>query len=146
MSRLLSQVEYKQMTSYKIYAKNHTQLQTSMKLKLLNSVEEAFGERYWRLKDGTRKAIEFMCQSGAKRGFLNAKDHHLAKRYRISDKTIRNVLKILREAEIILTVYRRAKTQNGRSAPIHLFIHHPYFSHWEELLGLSGFEREDEKD
>ncbi len=136
VSKLVSTEEFKKMISYKVYAENHEQ-QQSMKLNLLKAVEKAYGERYWRLKKGTRDAIDMMCWFASERGFVFAKDDYFAVRYDVSDKTIRNVAKKLREAGVLFTVYRRSSTQNGRSAPVHLFVDHPYFSHWEEQLELS---------
>ncbi|WP_159434235.1 hypothetical protein [Domibacillus mangrovi] len=54
------------------------------------------------------------------------------------DKTIRNVTKKLREAGVLYTVYRRSSTQNGRSTPVQLFVDHPYYFYWEELLDLGS--------
>ncbi|OKL35282.1 hypothetical protein [Domibacillus mangrovi] len=136
ISKLVSNKEFKQMMSRKVYAENHEQ-QQSMKSTLLKAVEKAYGERYWRLKEGTRQAIDMMCWFASERGFYFAKDHYFADRFDVSDKTIRNVTKMLREAGVMFTIYRRSSTQNGRSAPVHLFVDHPYFSHWEEQLELS---------
>jgi DNA-binding Lrp family transcriptional regulator len=141
VSRMVTTDEFKKMISYNVYAENQKQ-QQSMKLKLLKSVEEAYGERYWRLKEGTRKAIDMLCWFASERGFVFAKDEYLADRYDISAKTIRNVMKILREAGVILTVYRRSSTQNCRTAPVHLFAAHPYYRHWENLLDLRDFQND----
>ncbi|MGG3448311.1 hypothetical protein [Domibacillus aminovorans] len=139
VSKLISTEEFKKMMSYEVYAENHKQ-QQSIKLLLLKSVEEAYGEGYHRLKEGTRNAIDMMCWFSSEQGFFFAKDNYFADRYDVSDKTIRNVAKKLREAGILFTVYRRSSTQNGRSAPIHLFTDHPYFSYWAELLNLDDFQ------
>jgi hypothetical protein len=136
---MVSTQEFKQMMSYKVYATNHQQ-QQSMKLKLLKVIEAAYGERYWRLKEGTRKAIDMMCWFASERGFFFAKDNYFADRYEVSDKTIRNVAKTLRDHGVLVTVYRRSSTQNGRSAPVHLFVDHPYFAYWEDLLDLANFQ------
>ncbi|UAT33095.1 transcriptional regulator (plasmid) [Bacillus badius] len=139
VSRMLSNEEFKQMMSYKPYANNHKE-QQSMKLKLLKVVEEVYGDSYYRLKKETRQAIDMMCWLSSERGFFFAKDDYLADRHDISDRTIRNVAKKLREHGVLFSVYRRSTKQNGRSAPVHLFVDHPYFSYWEELLNLSDFQ------
>ncbi|KZO00479.1 hypothetical protein [Pseudobacillus badius] len=139
VSRMLSNQEFKQMQSYKPYAKNQKE-QQSMKLKLLEVVEDAYGDAYYRLKKETRSGIDMACWLAAERGFFFASDDYLADRYGITDRTMRNVMKKLRDHGVIFTVYRRSTKQNGRSAPVHLFVDHPYFSYWEELLNLSNFQ------
>lgn len=128
VSRIVTTDEFKQMMSYKVYAENYNQ-QQSLKLQLLKEAEAAYGERYWRLKEGTRKVIDMLCLFGSERGFVFAKDKYLSDRYGVSAKTIRNVTKILREAGVILTVYRQSSTQNCRTAPVHLFTEHPYYKY-----------------
>lgn len=139
VSRIVTTDEFKKMRSYKVYAENHKE-QQSLKRQLLKEVEEAYGERYWRLKEGTRKAIDMLCWFASERGFVFAKDEYLADRYDLSDKTIRNVLKVLRETGVIFTVYRRPSNQNYRTAPVHLFTAHPYYKDWENRLNLHDFQ------
>ncbi|WP_052728594.1 hypothetical protein [Domibacillus tundrae] len=141
VSRIVTTDEFKKMISYKVYAENHEQ-QQSLKLQLLKEVEAAYGERYWRLKEGTRKAIDMLCWFASERGFVFAKDEYLSDRYEVSTKTVRNVLKILREAGVISTVYRRSSTQNCRTAPVHLFTAHPYYKYWENMLDLRDFQND----
>lgn len=135
VSKIVTIREFNQMKDHKAYTENRSQ-QQSMKLQLLKGVEAAYGERYWRLSEGTRKVIDTLCGFAAKRGFVFLKDESLADRYGISDKTVRNVLKILREAGVIFTVYRRSSKINARTAPVHLFTAHPYYKYWENLLDL----------
>ena len=139
VSRIVTTDEFNQMRSYKVYAENHEQ-QQSLKRQLLKKVEAAYGERYWSLKEGTRKAIDMLCWFASERGFVFAKDKYLADRYSVSARTIRNVLKILREAGVISTVYRRPSDQNYRTGPIHLFTAHPYYKYWKNMLDLRDFQ------
>jgi hypothetical protein len=136
---MISSEEFKQMMSYKPYANNQKE-QQSMKLKLLKVVEDVYGDAYYRLKKETRSGIDMACWFAAERGFFFAKDKYFADRYGVTDRTMRNVMKKLRDHGVIFTVYRRSTKQNGRSAPVHLFVDHPYFSYWEELLNLSDFQ------
>jgi hypothetical protein len=139
VSTIISLAEFKAMSNYTPYAKNH-QEQQSAKLILLKSVQAAYGERFYRLKEGTRKAIDMMCWFAAEKGFFFASDSYLAERYGVSGKTIRNISKQLRDQGLIYTIYRRSSTQNGRSAPIHLLTEHPYFYHWKETFNLKDFQ------
>ncbi|OMP66325.1 helix-turn-helix domain-containing protein [Domibacillus epiphyticus] len=139
VSKMISISEFKEMSTCKLHAENHKE-QQSTKLMLLKSIEAVYGERYYRLKEGTRKAIDMMCWFASERGFFFASDDYFAERYNVSAKTIRNISKKLRDHGLIVTVYRRSSTQNGRSAPIHLFTEHPYFIQWKEYLSLEDFQ------
>jgi hypothetical protein len=135
INRLLSTQEFNQMQSYKVYA-NNRQEQQVVKLKLLEVVKKAYGDSYYRLKQGTKNAIEMMCWLAADRGFFFIEDKTLADRYGVSDKTIRNIEKTLRKNNVIMTVYRRSTKQNGLGNQVHLFVDHPYFDYWVNFLQL----------
>jgi hypothetical protein len=135
VSKIVSIQEFKQMKSYKSYAKNQSQQQTEKK-RLLKLVQESYGDKYYRLKKGTKEAIDMMCWFAVERGFVYAGDVYLADRYDVSDRTIRNVAKELRKMGRIVTVYRRSTKHNGRGCPIHLFVDHPYFEYWTSFFDL----------
>ncbi|MGM0879131.1 MAG: transcriptional regulator, partial [Bacillota bacterium] len=97
-------------------------------------IQESFGDKYYRLKEGTKQAIDMMCWFAAERGFVFAGDDYLADRHDISDRTVRNVAKELRKMGRIVTVYRKSTKHNGRGCPIHLFVDHPYFKYWTSFL------------
>lgn len=136
VSKIVSIATFKQMISYKPYTENQSQ-QKSMKRQLIKKVIDSYGDTYYRLKEGTRQAIDMMCWLSAERGFVFAGDEYLGGRHDVSDRTIRNVAKSLRKAGIILTVYRSSTKHNGRGCPIHLFVDHPYFNYWTSLLELN---------
>lgn len=135
VSKIVSNPTFQQMMNYEPCTENEQQ-QKMMKRQLIKSVIDAYGDTYYRLKEGTRQAIDMMCWLSAERGFVFAGDDYLGDRYDISDRTVRNVAKILRKAGVILTVYRSSTKHNGRGCPIHLFVVHPYFNHWTSLLNL----------
>ncbi|MFS0639232.1 transcriptional regulator [Mesobacillus foraminis] len=135
VSKIVSNPTFQQMMNYEPCTENEQQ-QKVMKRQLIKSVIDAYGDSYYRLKEGTRQAIDMMCWLSAERGFVFAGDDYLGDRYDISDRTVRNVAKILRKAGVILTVYRSSTKHNGRGCPIHLFVVHPYFNHWTSLLNL----------
>ena len=135
VSKIVSNPTFHQMMNYEPCTENEQQ-QKVMKRQLMKSVIDAYGDTYYRLKEGTRQAIDMMCWLSAERGFVFAGDDYLGDRYDISDRTVRNVAKILRKAGVILTVYRSSTKHNGRGCPIHLFVVHPYFNHWTSLLNL----------
>ena len=45
-------------------------------------------------------------------------------------------MKELVELGEVVKVYRRARKCNGRGNPVYLFVNHPYFKYWVNLLGL----------
>ena len=135
VSKIVFNETFKQMISYKPHTENQQQ-QKSMKRQLIKSVIDAYGDTYYRLKEGTRQAIDMMCWLSAERGFVFAGDDYLGDRYDVSDRTIRNVAKALRKEGVIVTVYRSSTKHNGRGCPIHLFVAHPYFNYWTSLLDL----------
>jgi hypothetical protein len=137
--KILSQDEFRVLQNHKPYAINHTQ-QQKQKLKLLNSVITAYGDKYYRLKEGTRQAIEMICWFAAEKGYCFASDDYFSERFNVTSKTIRNIFKFFRDSELVQTVYRRSATQNGLGAPIHLFVNYPYFEKWSELLNLVDFQ------
>ncbi|OLN21469.1 hypothetical protein BTO30_14800 [Domibacillus antri] len=137
--KILSNDEFQTMQQYKPFTVNHAQQQET-KLSLLHSVIAAYGEKFYRLKEGTRKSIEMICWFAAEKGYCFAGDEYFAERFNVTDKTIRNIFKKLRDHGLVKTVYRRSTTQNGLGAPIHLFVQHPYFKQWIELLQLNDFQ------
>ncbi|MFC3882372.1 transcriptional regulator, partial [Bacillus songklensis] len=138
VNRLISTQEFNQMQSYKEYAKNRREQQT-MKEKLVEVVKEAYGDSYDRKKQETKNAIDMMCWLAADRGYFFIEDKTLAKRYGVSDRTIRGIEETLREKNVIVTVYRRSSKQNGLGNQVHLFVDHPYFDYWVEFLQLDEF-------
>lgn len=123
------------MEGYKLYAKNEPEKKT-IKRTLVVGVREVYGDQYYDLKQGTRDAIDMMCWFAAERGYVYAGDDYLGQRYNISDRTVRRVAKMLRDAGLIITVYRKAKNSNGRGCPVHLFVNHPYFEYWTSFLQI----------
>jgi hypothetical protein len=136
VSKIVSNQQFSQMISYKRYAENQSQQQKEKK-RLMKLVQESYGDKYYRLKEGTKQAIDMMCWFSAKRGFVFAGDDYLGDRHDISDRTVRNVAKELRKMGRIVTVYRKSTKHNGRGCPIHLFIDHPYFTYWTSFLDLN---------
>ena len=107
-----------------------------VKYSLLDRIQEVLGDKWNRFKEGTRQSFDMICFLSAELGFFYAGDEYLAERHDISDRTVRNRLKELEELGQVIKVHRRAKRCNGRGRPIYLFVTHPYFHYWVELLGI----------
>ncbi|QSF36494.1 transcriptional regulator (plasmid) [Priestia megaterium] len=135
ISRILTTEEFNHMQAYESYTENRPQHQ-SMKRKLLKEIIQLYGDKYYRLHDGTRKAIDRLCWLGAERGFCFPGSTYLGKTYEKSKGTIDRHVKELREQGQIVTVYRRCPRNNGKGNPVHLFVNHPYFEYWVHFLQL----------
>jgi hypothetical protein len=135
ISKIVSNPEFQHMDNSKPYTENEAQKKT-VKNMLLARVKDAYGDTYYNLKQGTRSAIDMMCWFSAERGYVYAGDDYLGERYDIADRTVRRVAKMLRDVGLIVTVYRKAKNNNGRGCPMHLFVDHPYFAKWISFLQI----------
>ncbi|MCJ7992639.1 helix-turn-helix domain-containing protein [Priestia sp. OVS21] len=123
------------MKNYHSFIENRSQHQ-SMKRKLLKEIISLYGERFYRLHEGTRKALDRLCWFAAEKGFCFPGSTYLGKTYEKSKGTIDRHLKELRKQGQIVTVYRRCPRNNGKGNPVHLFVNHPYFNHWIKYLQI----------
>lgn len=127
--------QFKQMISYNPYVSTRKE-KSKVKYSLLDGIKGAIGDKWNRLKEGTRQAYDMVCFLSAELGFFYAGDEYLADRHDISSRTIRNRFKELEESGQVIKVHRRAKRCNGRGKPVYLFVNHPYFIYWVNLLGI----------
>lgn len=128
--------QFKQMISYSPYVTSSKE-KKKVKYSLLDRIQEVLGNKWNRLKEGTRQAFDMICFFSTELGFFYASDEYLAERHDISDRTVRNRLKELEALGQVIKVHRRATRCNGRGKPIYLFVNHPYFAYWVELLGIN---------
>lgn len=128
--------QFKQMISYNPYVTEKKD-KKNVKYSLLEQIKSGIGDKWDRLKEGTRQAFDMICFFSAELGFFYASDEYLAERHEISDRTIRNRLKELEELGQVVKVHRRAKRCNGRGKPIYLFVNHPYFTYWVNMLNIT---------
>lgn len=135
IKRLVDSKEFGQMKSYKSLPQNR-QEQKEIKNRLLDTVIEALGDKYFRLKQQTRDSIDMICWLAADQGFVFAGADYLAERHEIHSRTAYNAIKTLRDLGLIVTIHRASMKHNGRGKPIHIFVEHPYFEHWDSFLQL----------
>lgn len=128
--------QFNEMMSYKPYTKNKEE-QKKVKYALLDSIQDAIGDKWYRLKDGTRQTFDMICFFSTELGFFYASDKYLSKRHKISERTVQYRLKELLELGQVVKVHKRARKCNGRGKPIYLFVNHPYFEYWVDFLGLN---------
>ncbi|MFP8644883.1 transcriptional regulator [Priestia aryabhattai] len=134
-TRMLTTEEFDCMKNYQSFIENRSQHQ-SMKRKLLKEIINHYGEKFYRLHEGTRKALDRLCWFAAEKGFCFPGSMYLGKTYDKSKGTIDRHLKELRKQGQIVTVYRRCPRNNGKGNPVHLFVNHPYFDYWVNYLQL----------
>lgn len=132
---MLTTEEFDYMKNYQSFIENRSQHQ-SMKRKLLKEIINLYGEKFYRLHEGTRKALDRLCWFAAEKGFCFPGSTYLGKTYEKSKGTIDRHLKELRKQGQIITVYRRCPRNNGKGNPVHLFVNHPFFNHWVKYLQL----------
>ncbi|UAK18108.1 helix-turn-helix domain-containing protein [Sporolactobacillus terrae] len=135
VSRILTHAEFSKMTAYRVMANNKAEKKT-VKAQLLEHIQEFYGEKWNRLKEETRSAVDMLVWFATERGFSFPSSAYLANRYRLSERTIRRIVGDLRDSGDVLVVYRRNPKGNGWKNPVLLFTKHPYFSHWKNLLNL----------
>ncbi|WP_394224038.1 transcriptional regulator [Priestia aryabhattai] len=135
-TRMLTTEEFDYMKNYQSFIENRSQHQ-SMKRKLLKEIIKLYGEKFYRLHEGTRKALDRLCWFAAERGFCFPGSTYLGKTYEKSKGTIDRHLSELRKQGQIVTVYRRCPRNNGKGSPVHLFVNHPYFKYWVNYLQLN---------
>jgi DNA-binding transcriptional ArsR family regulator len=136
ITRMLTAEEFNYMKNYQSYTEDHSQHQ-SMKRNLLKEIISLYGDKFYRLHDGTRKALDRLCWFGAEKGFCFPGSTYLGKTYEKSKGTIDRHLSELRKQGLIVTVYRRCPRNNGKGNPVHLFVNHPYFKYWVNYLQLN---------
>jgi len=136
MSNFVESSQLTYMQSVKPLAANAAE-QNELKMSLLSKVKAVFGDKYYRLKAGTRKAIDFMAWISTEKGFVFASQLYVAKKYDVSARTIRGFMSELIEAGQVAVVYRRADNTNAKGKPVYLFTEHPYYEQWKELLCIA---------
>lgn len=135
MTYFVETTQFNQMISYNPYVTKKIE-KKKVKHGLLDQIKESLGDKWDRLKEGTRQAFDMICFFSTELGFFYASDEYLAERHDISDRTVRNRLRDLEELGKVIKVYKRSKRCNGRGKPIYLLVDHPYFKYWVELLKI----------
>ena len=107
----------------------------NIKMSMLRSIIHAIGEKWARMKDETKSALEYMCFLSIERGFVFAGSHHVSDRYDIDSRTVRRYLLFLEQKGVIKRLWRSSTRQNGRGKAVIFFTSHPYFEkYWKELF------------
>ncbi|MBU8908201.1 helix-turn-helix domain-containing protein [Desertibacillus haloalkaliphilus] len=134
MTVFIESAQLNEMNSCENLANNDKEKQ-AVKLVLLQSVKEVYGDMWNRLQTGTKKAIDFMCWFSSEKGYVFASQEYIANRYGISDRTIRRVIEKLHKNGVIEIAYRRNPNGNSKGKPMYFFTTHEYYmSDWHKLF------------
>ena len=107
-----------------------------LKFKLLDDIQEAFGDKWHNMKKDTVQALQYACMRSTEQGFFYFGWKHLKQKYDISDSTIYNIFKTLIEAKKIVRVNRVSTKQNGKGSAVYIFVNHPNFPIICDLLNI----------
>ncbi|KAB2488088.1 hypothetical protein [Priestia endophytica] len=116
------------MKVYKSYVSTRAQ-QRKVKERLLEAIQGAYGENFYRLNKKTRAVIDEMCFLATDRGYFYAGGVYLVKKFDVGMKTIHNILKKVREAGQGYPVYPSGMKHDRRKGRVHSSTNHPYFTH-----------------
>ncbi|MBW7649815.1 hypothetical protein [Anoxybacillus sp. ST4] len=107
----------------------------SLKMKMLRSIISAIGEKWARMKQETKSALEYLCFLSIERGFVYAGSYHVGERYDIDSSTVRRYIAFLEQKGVIKRLWRSSSKQNGRGKAVIFFTSHPYYTkYWQTLF------------
>lgn len=113
-------------------ARNH------LKMEMLNSIINAIGEKWNRMKHETKSALEYLCFLSIERGFVYAGSQHVSERHDIDSSTVRRYLSFLEKGGCIGRLWRSSSKHNGRGQAVIFFTVHPYYQkYWQEMFFIS---------
>lgn len=107
-----------------------------IKFKLIDDLREAFGDKWYNMKEDTKQALQYACMRSTEQGFFYFGWKHLKEKYDIKDSTIYSIFKTLIEAKKIVRVNRTSTKQNGKGSAVYIFVNHPNFPIICDLLKL----------
>lgn len=106
-----------------------------LKMDMLQSIIQAIGEKWHRMKQETKSALEYLCFLSIERGFVYAGSQHVGDRHNIDSRTVRRYILLLEQKGIVRRLWRSSNKQNGRGKAVIFFTAHPYYSkYWKTLF------------
>ena len=126
--------QFKQILQYRPAVTDETD-RNNLKMTMLRSIIHSIGEKWARMKDETKSALEYLCFLSIERGFVFAGSHHVGERYDIDSRTVRRYILLLEQKGVIRRIWRSSTRQNGRGKAVIFFTIHPYYTkYWKELF------------
>ncbi|GGL55632.1 hypothetical protein [Sporolactobacillus putidus] len=132
---IIEHSQFRQMLSYHTCYTNKSE-QQDIKNSLKGEIMAAYEDKWQRLADGTRSAIDELCFMATEKGFCYASKGYLT-RHNISKRTLDRAINFLSNKGLIYIAYRRRGCLNLTGKPVFLFISHPYFEYWTSFLSLN---------
>jgi len=117
---------FKQILQYRPAVTSETDRNT-LKMTMLRSIIHAIGEKWARMKDETKSALEYLCFLSIERGFVYAGSEHVAERYDIDSSTVRRYIAFLEKKGVIKRLWRSSTKHNGRGKAVIFLTAHPYY-------------------
>ncbi|MDD9147377.1 hypothetical protein OYT88_02280 [Sporolactobacillus sp. CQH2019] len=133
---IIEHSQFRQMLSYKPFVTLQSDKQT-VKNDLKQDIVNLYQDKWYRLKEGTRAAIDFLCYSACELGFSYASQEYLSK-WGVSERTIRRIMNDLQKTGIIFIAFRRKGAFNCCGKPVYFFTKHQYFAYWRSFLGIDA--------
>ena len=133
---IIEHQQFKQITQYKPIAEGK-QARKDIKYRLLDSIKDVLGEKWYRIKEETRQAFDYLCFLAIERGFVYAGSQHVGKRHQIDSSTIRRYMSFLEKEGVIKRLWRSSSRHNGRGKAVVFFTVHPYYKkYWQQKFFL----------
>jgi len=104
---------------------------------LLEEIKDTFGYSWFRFKEGTQKAFEFVCFLSVEKGYFYASASKTADKYGISDKTMYRLLKQLIDKGILIRKNLESSRHNGLGNAVYFFKSHPYYTKYSNFLNFN---------
>jgi hypothetical protein len=131
---IIEHQQFKQILQYRPVVTEEAD-RNRIKMDMLNSIINAIGEKWYRIKQETKSALEYLCFLSIERGFVYAGSQHVGERYDIDSSTVRRYLLFLDQKGIIRRIWRSSNKQNGRGKAVIFFTTHPYYQkYWQGLF------------
>lgn len=111
---------------------------------LLDEIKKTFGCSWFRLKEGTQKAFEFVCFLSTEKGYFYASASKTASKFDISEKTMYRLLKQLIDNDVLIRRNFESLKHNGLGNAVYFFKKHPYYETYERALQFDVCENDDE--
>ncbi|GLH62376.1 hypothetical protein [Parageobacillus sp. G301] len=126
--------QFKQILQYRPAVTSETD-RNRIKMDMLQSIIQAIGEKWLRMKQETKSALEYLCFLSIERGFVYAGSQHVGERYDIDSRTVRRYLLLLEQKRVLRRLWRSSTKQNGRGKAVIFFTAHPYYEkYWQTLF------------
>ena len=118
--------QFKQINSYNPAVKGSA-ARNHLKMEMLNSIIFVIGEKWTRMKQETKSALEQLCFLSIERGFVYCSPEYVGERHNVNSNTMRGYYAQLEKMGVLKRKWRSSTKHNGRGCVILFFTIHPYY-------------------